>query len=85
MNPYFLLMLAVTYDGDHVELEQVRGGDEVLDALRHGDGRGREGGVVLDGGRDAGNEEAVECGGAVHLVGPGEVIEPGDNVLEGGG
>lgn len=84
MNPYFLLMLAVTYDGDHVELERVRGGDEVLDALGHGDGRGGKG-VVLDGGWDASNEEANECGRAVHLVGPGEVIEPGDSVLEGGG
>lgn len=57
----------------------------MLDALGHGDGRGGEGGVVLDGGLDAGNEEANECGRAVHLVGPGEVIEPGDSVLVGGG
>src|SRR3954464_11106925 len=58
--------------GEHVELDGVHGGDEALDALGDGGGGGRGGGrrgggggggAELDGGGDAGLDEAVEGGG----------------------
>ncbi|CAL9144718.1 unnamed protein product [Musa hybrid cultivar] len=74
-------------DGHHVELDGVHGGDEVLDALSNGgsggSGRGGAGGAVLDGGRDAGDEEAIDAGGSVEAVGFGEAVEGGDGAAEG--
>lgn len=74
--------------GNHIQLQSVHGGNEVLHALRH-DGRRRgsvsiRGGPVLHGGGHPGSHEAVEGGGAVHFVGVGEALDAGDGVFERG-
>lgn len=77
--------------GDHVELEGVHGGDEVLGALsNHGGGSCGSGGgcglqAMFHGGGHAGCDEAMKGGWAVNAVGFHKAIYRGDSAGEGRG